>query len=53
MIQQTNLKDTYLKNPLVSLEMPFLLITYGTVNSFNFVGTNFRGLGKKDISWDS
>ena len=24
-----------------------------TVNSFNFVGTNFRGLGKKRISWDS
>ena len=24
-----------------------------TVNSFNFVGTNFRGLGKKGISWDS
>ena len=24
-----------------------------TVNSFNFVGTNFRALGKKGISWDS
>jgi hypothetical protein len=24
-----------------------------TMNAYNFVGTNFRGLGKKDISWDS
>jgi hypothetical protein len=24
-----------------------------TVNSFNFVGTNFRGLGKKGILWDN
>ena len=30
-----------------------VLIYLDTVNSFNFVGTNFRGLGKKGISWDS
>ena len=30
-----------------------IMINKYTVNSFKFVGTNFRGLGKKGISWDS
>ena len=45
--------DPPLCQALMSKSKDLLADIWYTVNSFNFVGTNFRGLGKKGISWDS